>query len=282
MRTKVRVTCLLLLSIGAIAQPKPPTYLISAPAGSAYTQIDKAGKTVLPNGRFITPRGKQIETAPHPYGLVLSPDGNTVITANSGINPFSISIIRDALSTSPTVRQVPEGVKTDNGVLEACFMGLAVSPDNKLVYVAGGETNKIFLFDIATGKPAGSINCEAKQYSHGYIGDMALTRDGKTLYAVDQIGFRLLIIDVPSRTIRHNVPTGRYPFGVTLSPDEKTAYVANVGVFEYKPFTDLDKKDLKRTAHVGYVSRLFEIRLERNARGRREIRCSGPGRSKRT
>ncbi|MEZ0483321.1 bifunctional YncE family protein/alkaline phosphatase family protein [Fibrella aquatica] len=249
MRTKVRVTCLLLLSIGAIAQPKPPTYLISAPAGSAYTQIDKAGKTVLPNGRFITPRGKQIETAPHPYGLVLSPDGNTVITANSGINPFSISIIRNALTTTPTVRQVPEGVKTDNGVLEACFMGLAVSPDNKLVYVAGGETNKIFLFDIATGKPAGSINCEAKQYSHGYIGDMALTRDGKTLYAVDQIGFRLLIIDVPSRTIRHNVPTGRYPFGVTLSPDEKTAYVANVGVFEYKPFTDLDKKDLKRTAH---------------------------------
>ncbi|ARK13475.1 bifunctional YncE family protein/alkaline phosphatase family protein [Fibrella sp. ES10-3-2-2] len=259
LRTKVRVTCLfLLLTINAVAQLKPPTYLISAPAGSAYTQIDKAGRTVLPNGRFITPRGRQIETAPHPYGLVLSPDGNTLITANSGINPFSISIIRDVLGestpgTSPSVRQVPEGPKTDNGVLEACFMGLAVSPDGKTVYVAGGETNKIFAFDIATGKPAGSINCGVKtataDYRHGYIGDMALTRDGKTLYAVDQIGFRLLVIDVSSKTIRHNVPTGRYPFGITLSPDEKTAYVANVGVFEYKPFTDLDKKDLKRTAH---------------------------------
>ncbi|WP_460913798.1 bifunctional YncE family protein/alkaline phosphatase family protein [Spirosoma areae] len=226
---------------------------MSAPAGSEYTHIDKAGRTVLPNGRFITPRGRQIQTAPHPYGLVLSPDGQTVVTANSGINPFSISILGDVLGANPSVRQVPEGVKTDNGILEACFMGLAISPEAKTVYVAGGQTNKIFLFDLATGKPAGSINCSVKNatadFSHGYIGDMALTRDGKTLYALDQIGFRMVVIDVATRKILHNVPTGRYPFGITLSPDEKAAYVANVGVFEYKPFTDLDRKDLKRTAH---------------------------------
>ncbi len=238
--------------------PKPPRYVLSAPVGSEPARIDRAGKTVLPNGRYITPRGRQIETAPHPYGLVLSPDGQTVITANSGINPFSISILRDVFGTSPTVRQVPDGAKTDDGILEACFMGLAVSPDrdggpNKTVYVAGGETNKIFLFDLATGKKTGTINCSVKSatadYQHGYIGDMALSRDGKTLYALDQIGFRMLIIDVPTQKIRHNVPTGRYPFGITLSPDEKTAYVANVGVFEYKPFTDLDRKNLKETAH---------------------------------
>lgn len=264
----------LLLTISTFAQPAVPRYLMSAPAGNAYTQIDKAGRTVLPNGRFITPRGRQIEIAPHPYGLVLSPDGQTVVTANSGISPFSISIIRDALGTSPTVRQIPDGFKTDNGVLEACFMGLAVSPDSKIVYVAGGETNKVFAFDLATGKPAGSINCGAKNYSQGYIGDMALTRDGKTLYAVDQIGFRLIVIDVPSKTIRYNVPTGRYPFGITLAPDEKTAYVANVGVFEYKPFTDLDKKDLKRTAH-DYPSSKYGSKEMRDGDDKRGVPALG-------
>ena len=249
----MRLTFLFIfLTLSAFAQPAP-RYVMSAPAGSEYTKIDKAGRTVLPNGRFITPRGRQIQTAPHPYGLVLSPDGKTVITANSGINPFSISIIRDVLGGNPVVQQIPEGPKTDNGILEACFMGLAVSPDSKTVYVAGGETNKIFAFDLATGKPTGTINCSVKNattdFSHGYIGDMALTRDGKTLYALDQIGFRMMVIDVATKTIRHNVPTGRYPFGITLSPDERTAYVANVGVFEYMPFTDLDRKDLKRTAH---------------------------------
>lgn len=241
------------LTINALAQPAPTRYVISAPAGSEYTKIDKVGKTVLPNGRFITPRGQQITTAPHPYGLILSPDGKTVITANSGINPFSISILRDVFGTNPTVKQIPEGVRTNAGILEACFMGLAVTPTGKTVYVAGGETNRIFSFDMATGNAGAIINCAVKtptaDYRHGYIGDMVMTRDGKTLYAVDQIGFRMLVIDMATKKILHNIPTGRYPFGITLSPDEKTAYVANVGVFEYKPFTDLDKKDLKKTAH---------------------------------
>ncbi len=247
----------LLASLSAFAQPTP-SFVISAPAGRAYTHIDRAGQTVLPNGRFITPRGRQIQTAPHPYGLILSPDGQTLVTANSGTAPFSISIIRNFLDAQPTVTQRPNGPKTDDGVLEACFMGLAITPNNTTVYVAGGETNKIFGFDLATGKAVATINCAVKtptaDYRHGYIGDMALTHDGKTLYAVDQIGFRLIEIDVATRSIRHNIPTGRYPFGVTLSParvgqPEQRAYVANVGVFEYKPFTDLNRKDLKNTAH---------------------------------
>ncbi|GAA4452030.1 beta-propeller fold lactonase family protein [Nibrella saemangeumensis] len=242
-----------LLSVVFATLQAQPRFLISAPAGTEYAKINKTGLTVLPNGRLLTPRGRQITTAPHPYGLALSPDGQTVVTANSGTSPFSISILRNILTANPQVRQIPEGAKNDKGMLEACFMGLAITPDNRTVYVAGGETNKIFVFDLATGKGVGSINCSVKtgsaDYSHGYIGDMVLSRDGRTLYAVDQIGFRMLVIDVASRNILHNVPTGRYPFGITLSPDEKTAYVANVGVFEYKPFTDLDRKNLKETAH---------------------------------
>ena len=50
---------------------------------------------------------------------------------------------------------------------------------------------------------------------------MKLSKDGKTLYAVDQIGFRLMIIDTESGMIKNNLQTGRYPFGLTLSNDEK-------------------------------------------------------------
>ena len=82
---------------------------ISAPAGSEYAKVDKNGVSVLPNGRLITPLGKQIMTAPHPYGLVLSKDGNIAVTANSGTNPFSVSIFKNVRSANPTVLQVPEG-----------------------------------------------------------------------------------------------------------------------------------------------------------------------------
>jgi len=225
-------------------------WIISSPSGNEYVQVDKTGKTIIPNGRFIMPVGKSIVTAPHPYGLTLSPDGNTAVTANSGTSPLSITIIRNILSDHPEVQQVPPGPSTDKGVLASVFMGLAISPDNQTVYVAGGQENKIYLFDLNTGVKKDSINCsvvnDQVDYSHGYIGDMRLTKDGKTLYAVDQIGFRLVILDTETKKIKHSVPVGRYPFGISLSPDEKKAYVANVGMFQYA-FIQKPKKDKTKT-----------------------------------
>src|ERR1019366_8416693 len=98
------------------AKPQGP-FVISAPAGNEYTHIDTSGKTVLPNGRYITPWGKQIKVAPHPYGLILSNDGNIAVTANSGTSPLSISIIRNLNSENPEVQQIPPGANTDKGIL---------------------------------------------------------------------------------------------------------------------------------------------------------------------
>ena len=212
-------------------------WIISVPAGNEYTKIDKSGNTIIPNGRFLTPAGKSIETAPHPYGLTLSPDGNVAVTANSGTDPISITIVRNILSDHPEVQQIPPGHSTDKGILASVFMGLAISPDSKVVYVAGGQENKIYVFDLDTGESLGDIDCasiaEESDYSHGYIGDLKLTKDGKTIYAVDQIGFRMVVVDVETKSLKYSVPVGRYPFGINLSPDEKKAYVANVGMFQY-------------------------------------------------
>ena len=229
-----------LLLIGCVNKnnvPENTLWIASAPAGTEFTKIDKEGKTIIPNGRYITPIGKSISTAPHPYGLTLSPDGNVAVTANSGTNPLSITIVRNILSDHPEVQQVPPGPSTDKGVLASVFMGLAISPNNETIYVAGGQENKIFLFDVKTGVKKGVIDCSyvsgAVNYADGYIGDLTLSKNGETLYAVDQIGFRMVVIDTESKTLKQSIPVGRYPFGICLSPDEKKAYVANVGMFEY-------------------------------------------------
>jgi len=224
-------------------------WIISSPAGNEFVSIDKMGKTVIPNGRFISPTGKSILTAPHPYGLTLSPDGNIAVTANSGTSPLSITIIRNILSENPEIQQVPPGPSTDAGVLSSVFMGIAISPDNKTIYVAGGQENKIYLFDSGTGEKSGFIDCsfvsESLDYSHGYIGDLKLSKDGKTLYAVDQIGFRMVIADTKTKTLRYSVPVGRYPFGICISPNEKKVYVANVGMFQYSFIKDGSKSTPK-------------------------------------
>ncbi len=244
-----------LLVIGSCDQKqnkKEGVWIATAPAGMEYTSINHHGITVIPNGRLLTPVGKQIRVAPHPFGLTLSPDGKTIITANSGVGPFSISIINDYNSTSPVIKQIPETLNPEKGLLEAVFMGLAVSPDGERVYVAGGQQNRIYVFDLVTHKKLAEISCntsfDGTDYSDGYIGDMVLSKNGDRLYAVDQIGFRMMVIDTKTNTVIHNVRTGRYPFGIALSPDERTVYVANVGMFEYSYIKTLDRNRLNETA----------------------------------
>jgi len=219
--------------------------VLSAPAGNLYTSINKKGTTVIPNGRFLTPAGKSIEVAPHPFGLALSSDGEIAVTANSGIKPLSISIIYN-LTTSSDTRQVPPGFSNDAGVLESVFMGLAISPDNKKVYVAAGQENSILVFDLLTGIKIDSVDCSISadgiKTPDGYIGDMVLSKDGKYLFAVDQMNFRLVIVDTRKMQVANSVPVGRYPFGVALSPDEKKVYVANVGMFQYSKIGDIEEK----------------------------------------
>jgi len=248
------VFCWLILPlvISCSENKEPSPWMITAPAGDRYVSIDQQGETIIPNGRMVAPAGNSIVVAPHPYGLTLSPDGNTAVTANSGTGPLSITIIRNILSGTPEVQQVPPGPSTDRGVLASVFMGLAVSKDNKTVYVAGGQDNKIYLFDLASGEKQGFIDCAYVSgecdYSHGYIGDLTLSADGNKLYAVDQIGFRMLIIDLISGKLEHNVAVGRYPFGICLSPDEKKVYVANVGMFEYRMIDGITRENVGEKA----------------------------------
>jgi YVTN family beta-propeller protein len=218
--------------------------ILSSPAGNLYTQINYKGKTVIPNGRLLTPSGKSFVIAPHPFGLALSRDGEIAVTANSGVNPLSITIIRN-LTSIPEIIQVPPGYFTDNGVLESVFMGLAISPDNDKVYVSGGQTNRVLVFDLMTGKKIDSVNCAVSEdgfnYPDGYIGDMVISKDGSHIFAVDQTNFRLIIIDTRKMKAIKSVPVGRYPFGIALTNDEKKVYVANIGMFEYSKISDIEE-----------------------------------------
>ncbi len=244
-KSTVSTLALVFLTMTACTAPQTDEepWIATAPAGDRPTRIDRDGETVIPNGRIIQPHGKTVTVAPHPFGLALSHDGLVAVTANSGVGPFSISILRD-LAGSTSVQQIPEGAKNDENLLESVFMGLAITPDNRFVWAAGGEANKVFKFDLATGSPVDTIDCAVedgeRDFTHGYLGDMVLNRDGSRLFVVDQIGFRLVIIDTEKKAILHNVPTGRYPFGVELSPEEDAVYVANVGMFEYKRLRHMD------------------------------------------
>ena len=224
---------------------------LQAPAGERPVRIDPAGETVLPNGRLITPLGKHVKVAPHPYGLALSPDAKTLVTANSGTSPFSFSIITELASPEPQVVQVPPGPKSADADPDSVFLGVAIAPDNRTLYLSEGNNGRVGIFDLVTHQRLAWVSLDGpfqgKTYSNSLPGELKLSPDGRRLVVLDLAHFRLVIVDLASKQILSSLPVGRMPFGLALSPDGQRAYVSNVGMFQYSLIPGYDPKDPRDT-----------------------------------
>ena len=234
----------------------------SAPAGdrpaTTDTIIDGVRAAVLPNGRLVTPAGVEVNVqAPKPFGLALSPDGQTLATLNSGAGPFSLTLIAQLHDHTPTVKRVD---------VNASFLGVTFSPDSRRVYLSGGENGNLWIADVATARIVGSVNLNGaahpldrpldpvatpqRHFKGAFPANMALTDNGRYLYVVDQGSFQVHVIDVARiqtgsdaqgrvtepdnfAAVVGHATVGRYPFGIALSRDNRTLLVTHVGVFQY-------------------------------------------------
>ncbi len=241
---------------------KSDSVYFRAPAGDLPTlrEINIAGYrgAILPNGRLLTPAGAEVNVdAPKPFGLALSADGKTLATINSGASRFSVTLIRNPAEPNPQATRVN---------LNATFLGVTFSPDGSRFYASGGENGNIWIGDTAAGSIIGSVNLNgpshpldrplnvvndpAHHFKGAFPGGVALSTDGRYLYIVDQGGFQVHIVDTSKivtgtdtnknimepdnfPAVVGHVKVGRYPFGIALSPDDKSLLVTHVGVFQY-------------------------------------------------
>ncbi len=234
----------MLFCMFAFAQP---------PAGDRPAHRAVSGESILPGGRVITPLGDQFFTGPGPFGIAISPSGKTVVAADGGPNRYALTILE-----GNSVRHLAAHRKRDNddekdakdddddADWQSVFMGLAFADETKL-YASEGESGKVRLIDVASGKRLARFDLNQNGYKDSYTGDLALDRDRGLLYVVDQANFRLAIIDTKKCAIIGSIRTGRLPYAVALSPDGRTAYVTNVGMFEYSAIPGADAKQAKET-----------------------------------
>jgi DNA-binding beta-propeller fold protein YncE len=226
------------------------------PAGDRPAQPSASGTSVLPGGRLITPLGEQFFTGPGPFGLAISPSGQFVVSADGGPNRYALTILENRESTTAkhlyAARKRSRGDDADDRDADedpdwhSVFMGLAFDGERTL-YASEGESGRVRAIDITTGKRQSVIDLNHDGYRDSYSGDMALDAVRGLLYVVDQANFRLVEIDTRRGNIVQSIRSGRLPFAVALAPDGRTAYVTDLGMFEYRALPGADPKDLKAT-----------------------------------
>jgi DNA-binding beta-propeller fold protein YncE len=233
-----------------------------APAGNRpttlATTIDGRSAAILPNGRFVTPAGTEVAVgAPKPFGLAIAPDEQTIATSNSGAANFSVTLIHAPRGQTPSVTPVS---------LDATFMGVVFSPDGSRFYASGGENGNLWVGDVVSATIIGSVNLNGpahpldrplapaapptQRFKGAFLGNLVLTGDGRWLYVVDQASFAVHVVETSRiatgvdaagkvlepdnfAAVAGHAEVGRYPFGIALSPDDRTLVVTNVGVFQY-------------------------------------------------
>jgi YVTN family beta-propeller protein len=228
----------------------------SAPAG-IRPALRRPSASILPGGRIISPLGNQYVTGPGPFGLAISASGRTLVSANSGPDRFSLTVLERDRGGVWSVRQLiapkkrpveKEGDREkDDEAWHSVFMGLAFASEHA-VYASEGNSGRVRLVDLATGGAKKTYDLNQDGFADSFTGDLAFDAGRGVVYVLDQANFRMAALDVRKQRVLSSVRLGRLPFAVALSPDKRKAYVTNIGMFEYKPVPGVDRHDLRETA----------------------------------
>jgi DNA-binding beta-propeller fold protein YncE len=200
--------------------------LIASACGSPSPQVeaaisaqDPSGARRLPTGARLDPAGVSHDLGSMPLAMTLSPEKDRVIVLLNGWREQGIQVVDRA--SGRVLQTIP---------LPAVFLGITFSPDGKSLYVSGGNEDVIYRFDWQGGQAtlADSIPLAVKEKGKSgtrYPAGIAISRDGRTLYAAENLGDSLAVVDLLARRVVQRLATEKYPYGVVAGPDG-TVYVS--------------------------------------------------------
>jgi len=236
--------------------------VLQVPAKNKFCTIQPNGVSILPSGRFVTPAGELIRITHDPFGLAIAPNGKKAVTLHNGV--FTIidlvtlqhtrvpgynNKINSPLTHSPVGGNEPEQAlphqSLESALPKGSFLGVAFAQDSKTVYLSGGDNGAVIVYDIENYKRLDSISLngivDGVEYDDSFTSDLLLHEN--ELLVLDRANFRMVRLNLLHKKITASIAVGRQPFGLAVSADKKTAFVANVGMYAYPLIEGITEKN---------------------------------------
>lgn len=185
------------------------------------------GVTLLPNGWRIAPAGHGLAAGDFPMSMVAAPDGRHLIISNNGWSRPTLTVV--------DTRQMYVKAKVP---VDHAWLGLAWNRDGNVLYSSGAAENTVKSFEWTNGElraadsvtllpPATKLPSDLHDFGGtGFIGGLAVSADGRTLYAVHVLGRAVSAIDLASRQVTRTVTLPAEPYTALLSRDGATLYIS--------------------------------------------------------
>jgi YVTN family beta-propeller protein len=229
------------LQSSAASAPLTTSTPYASPAGSLAAGSRSNGTGVLPDGRFVTPVGRQLKVELQPLDGVLSADGRRLYVSSEGIDddagdaalPGAPGDDKRFITVVDTKTLATTKIRDD-----ALHYGLAETRDGHTLYVSEGQSGTVGVYTRQgpAGDPAApgayaKVATIALDTKAAYPWGLALSPKGDRLYVVGFESDMLYAIDTASRKVVGQTATGNYPYAVAVAPDGKNVYVSNWGLY---------------------------------------------------
>lgn len=291
----------------------PKAYLAEVES-SDIAVVNTKDNTVIK--RIVMPKGV--------HGVAMTPDGSRVFVTSDESNVITvIDAEKDEIAASILTGKAPHGliVRKDGRFVYAAVYGddqileinagtlkvertfdvpsphnLAISPDNKTLYVAAQKPGKtgIAEIDLASGRltglhatetvprslnvnPDGSV-LSVTQFDQSMVQLFAtrpfrlltkievgasphhtiFTPDGKLLLVTSQMDNTVTLIDTGAWKVKSTIPVGKKPHWIAPSSDSKYAYVTDEASGQVT-FIDLEDGKVDGTISVGALPRKIAV-----------------------
>jgi YVTN family beta-propeller protein len=246
-------------------------------------------EAVVPLSAPIVPSNM---TADLPLKMIVSPDGKVLLAACAGYNATGLAVVD--LATSKLSQFLPE---------PEVWNGLAFSRDGKKVYLSGGDSGKIYVFDYKAGKlslgtpvspmakpDVPSAGKEAhpvaptrkrrqaarpEGQSNVFLAGIAVHPGTGTLYVANEANDDVWVLDPETLARTDSLPTGLHPHSCVFGGDGVHLYVSDwgsrsVSIIDTRPASGYPGRKVRDVA-VGV--RPNDMVLARD--GRLFVACSG-------
>ena len=192
--------------------------LYSLPAPLDRVGPQPGGGFLLSTGLVIAPAGRQIALDTFPMASALTPDGKFILVLHGGYKPPSIAVL-----AADTLREV------SHVNLKDAWLGLAISPNGRLVYASGGsrgEVHELTLSPEGQIAPSRVFTVIPNPTHKDFIGDVKLSPDGRLVYAAGLYLDTIFVINPQSGIVIERFKTGRRPYRILFHPDGKSLFVS--------------------------------------------------------
>lgn len=180
----------------------------------------EANRILLPNGWQLTPVGTSLPLGDLPLNMAISHNQQWMAVTNNGQSKQSIQLI------NLQSRKIAHTVE-----IEKAWLGLRFSADDRLLYVSGGNDNRIIRYSIEQQQLQfrDSIILGPSWPEKISVAGLDVDDKRQLLYTVTKENNSLYVVDLRTKNMLRRIQLPAENYTCLLSPDKKELYISSWG-----------------------------------------------------